>query len=218
MSIINRELLKKSLELYLVTDRHWQNGETLEEQVEQAILGGVTLVQLREKDLSYDEFLKSALSLKKITDKYNIPLIINDNVQIAKECDAYGVHIGQSDGSVSSARQILGKDKIIGVSAKTVETAQLAELEGADYIGCGAVFPTSSKDDVSVITHKQLRAVCDSVSIPVVAIGGISKARVLELKGNNIYGIAVISAILAEKDKRFSASELKKLTKELVKQ
>jgi len=206
LSIINRELLKKSLELYLVTDRHWQNGETLEEQVEQAILGGVTLVQLREKNLSYDEFLKSALSLKKITDKYNIPLIVNDNV-----------HIGQSDGSVSSARQILGKNKIIGVSAKTVEAAQLAELDGADYIGCGAVFPTSSKADVSVITLKQLRAVCDSVSIPVVAIGGISKARVLELKGNNIYGIAVISAILAEKDKRFSASELKKLTKELVK-
>lgn len=213
---INKELLRKSLELYLVTDRHWLNGQTLQEQVEKAILGGVTLVQLREKDLNDDEFLKSAISLKKVTDKYKIPLIINDNLNVAKLSNADGIHIGQSDGGIENARSVLGSDKIIGVSASTVQTARIAEKQGADYIGCGAVFPTGSKLDVSVISSQQRQSVCDNINIPVVAIGGINKENLLSLKGKNMCGVAVISAILAQKDIEFSARELKRLTKELV--
>lgn len=213
MSIKN-DNLRKALLLYLVTDRHWLNGEDLNQQVKEAIKGGVTMVQLREKNLSDDSFLKEALSMIKVTKALDIPLIINDNIKVAKECGADGVHIGQSDGNVADARKLLGENAIIGVSAHTPELAKKAEQEGADYIGAGAVFPTGSKDDAETISPDILRDICSAVSIPVVAIGGITKSNVHLLSDTGCAGIAVISAILAQDDKQKAASDLKIVAEE----
>lgn len=207
---------KKDLILYAVTDRTWLNGETLYSQVEKAIKGGATFVQLREKNLDEKSFVDEAIEIQKLCRKYNIPFVINDNVQIAKMINADGVHVGQSDMSAEEVRSIIGNDKILGVSAQTVEQAIVAQNKGAHYIGVGAVFPTGSKSDAENVSYNTLKAICDAVTIPVVAIGGIGKHNVTELKHSGISGIAVISAIFAAEDIEQETKQLKQLTKEVV--
>lgn len=209
------KLDNKSLLLYAITDRTWLKGKTLPKAVEEAILGGATFIQLREKNLSYGEFLKIAGEVKAVTDKYNVPFVINDNVDIAAAIDADGAHIGQSDEEIKTAREKLGPDKIIGLSAGTVEEAVKAEQSGADYIGVGAIFSTSTKLDADTVSLETLKEICRAVNIPVVAIGGISKDNVLELDGTGIAGISVVSAIFAQDDIKDAASELLKLTKKI---
>lgn len=200
---------KKDLLLYAVTDRHWLDKRSLKEVVKESLDGGVTFVQLREKTLEDDKFLEEAKELKQLCKEYDVPFVINDNVDIAIAMDADGVHVGQSDMEAGNVREKLGPDKIIGVSAQTVEQAVLAEQRGADYLGVGAVFPTGSKDDAVEVSHETLKAICEAVSIPVIAIGGISVGNVKELAGSGIVGIAVISAIYAAKDIKKATEDLK---------
>ena len=207
---------KKDLLLYAVTDRHWLDKRSLKEVVKESLDGGVTFVQLREKTLEDDKFLEEAKELKQLCKEYNVPFVINDNVDIAIAMDADGVHVGQSDMEAGNVREKLGPDKIIGVSAQTVEQAVLAEQRGADYLGVGAVFPTGSKDDAVEVSHETLKAICEAVSIPVIAIGGISVGNVKELAGSGIVGIAVISAIYAAKDIKKAAEDLKAETARVV--
>lgn len=211
-----KKMQKEDLLLYAVTDRHWLNGETLYSQVEKTLEGGTTFVQLREKELDEAHFLEEAKKIKELCDRYHVPFVINDNVDIALEIDADGVHVGQSDMEAGDVRAKLGPDKIIGVSAQTVEQALLAQERGADYLGVGAVFHTDSKADAADISHETLKAITEAVDIPVIAIGGISKENVSELSGTGICGIAVISAIFAEKDIKNATKKLKKLTEEMV--
>ena len=208
---------KKDLLLYAVTDRHWLNGRTLHEVVKESLDGGVTFVQLREKQLDEAHFLQEAKDLKELCRAYHVPFVINDNVELALEMDADGVHVGQSDMEAGDVRAKLGPDKIIGVSAQTVEQAILAEKHGADYLGVGAVFPTSSKDDATDVPFETLKAICEAVSIPVIAIGGITEDNVKELAGSGICGIAVISAIYGQKEIRKASKELKAATEEMLK-
>lgn len=212
----NLKLDSKSLLLYAITDRAWLKGKTVAEAVEEAILGGATCIQLREKNLSDEEFLKIAIDVKAVTDKYNIPLIINDNVDVAVKVGADGAHIGQDDEEIKSAREKLGADKIIGLSAATVEEAVQAEQSGADYIGVGAVFNTLTKLDANTVSFETLKEICNTVKIPVVAIGGISKNNALELAGTGIKGISVVSAIFAQSDIKTAASELLELAKKII--
>ncbi|MGN0345910.1 MAG: thiamine phosphate synthase [Lachnospiraceae bacterium] len=213
---MQRENLKDELLLYAVTDRHWLGEETLYQQVEKTLKGGTTFVQLREKTMEQKAFLQEAIEIKELCRKYHVPFVINDNVDIAIQMDADGVHVGQSDMEAGDVREKLGPDKIIGVSAQTVEQALLAQERGADYLGVGAVFPTGSKDDADDVSHETLKAICDAVDIPVIAIGGISKNNVEELAGTGICGIAVISAIFAQKDIEASTKELMELTKKTI--
>ena len=201
---------KESLPLYAVTDRSWTKNDTLYHQVEEALKGGVTFLQLREKDLNTENFLQEAEEMKKLCAAYRVPFVINDNVEIARTVGADGVHVGQDDLPAWKVREILGEDKIIGVSAQTVEQAIKAEKDGADYLGVGAVFPTSSKADAVEVEHATLRDICVAVQIPVVAIGGISAENVSQLAGTGIDGIAVISAIFAQDFPKLAAEELKK--------
>ena len=200
---------KKSLRHYAVTDRSWLHGETLYEQVEKALKGGVTLVQLREKELSEADFEQEAKELLELCHKYNVNLIINDNVALAAKVGADGVHIGQSDMGVEKARAILGKEKTIGVTAKTVEQAKAAEAAGADYLGSGAVFGTSTKKDAKPMDHALLQEICESVKIPVVAIGGIDGGNILLLKGRKMAGVAVVSGLFACEDIKKAAEDLR---------
>ena len=207
---------KKDLLLYAVTDRSWLHGDTLLHQVRLALEGGATFIQLREKTLDNETFLREAIEIQALCREYGVPFVVNDNVDIAMKMNADGVHVGQSDMESGRVRELLGPDKIIGVSAQTVEQALLAQARGADYLGVGAVFPTGSKDDADDVSHDTLRAICEAVDIPVVAIGGISKNNVLQLKGSGICGIAVISAIFAQPDIRKAAEELKAVTRQAV--
>lgn len=207
---------KESLLLYAVTDRAWVGKRTLYEQVEGALIGGATFVQLREKELDDASFLAEAIEIQKLCREYNVPFVINDNVEIARKMNADGVHVGQSDMEAGDVRSLLGEGKILGVSAQTVEQALLAEERGADYLGVGAVFHTGSKADADDVSHETLKAICEAVRIPVVAIGGIGKHNVLELKGSGICGIAVISAIFAAEDIKNATAELKALTEQAV--
>ena len=207
---------KNDLLLYAVTDRHWLGKRSLKEVVKESLDGGVTFVQLREKTLEDDKFLEEAKELKQLCKEYDVPFVINDNVDIAIAMDADGVHVGQSDMEAGNVREKLGPDKIIGVSAQTVEQAVLAEQRGADYLGVGAVFPTGSKDDAVEVSHETLKAICEAVSIPVIAIGGISVNNVSELAGSGIVGIAVISAIYAAEDIKKAAEDLKAETARVV--
>ena len=207
---------EKELLLYAVTDRHWLGEETLYDQVKKALDGGATFVQLREKNLDREDFLAEAKEIQKLCREYGVPFVINDEVSIAKDIDADGVHVGQSDMEAGDVRAKLGSDKIIGVSAQTVEQAILAEKHGADYLGVGAVFPTGSKDDADDVSYETLKAICEAVSIPVIAIGGITQENVKELAGSGICGIAVISAIYAQKDIRKASEDLKKETQRMV--
>lgn len=207
---------KKDLILYAVTDRTWLGNMTLYNQVEEALKGGVTFVQLREKELDDKTFLKEAFEIKELCKKYNVPFVINDNVDIAVKVNADGIHIGQKDMEAGYVRSLIGEDKILGVSAQTVEQAILAEKMGADYLGVGAVFATGSKEDADDVTYETLKAICEAVSIPVVAIGGIGAGNILELTGSGICGVAVISAIFAADNIQKAAAELKELTKQVV--
>ncbi len=211
-----RDKLKEQLLLYAVTDRHWLNGRSLYDVVRESLDGGVTFLQLREKELDDADFYEEAVQLKELAKEYGVPFVVNDNVDIAVKMDADGVHVGQSDMEAGDVGAIIGPDKILGVSAQTVEQAVLAEQRGADYLGVGAVFPTGSKDDAVEVSHETLREICEAVSIPVVAIGGITRENTQELAGSGICGIAVISAIYAQNDIREAASSLKKATEEMI--
>jgi len=208
---------KKDLILYAVTDRTWLRDKTLYEQVEEALKGGATFVQLREKELDEEAFLKEAFEIKELCRTYNVPFVINDNVDIAVKVNADGIHIGQKDMEAGYVRTIIGENKILGVSVQTVEQAVLAEKMGADYLGVGAVFSTSSKADADDVSFYTLKAICRAVRIPVVAIGGIGVNNILRLKGSGICGVAVISAIFAADNIQKATAKLKKLTKLVVK-
>lgn len=200
--------LKSALKLYLITDRRFLKGRSLTESVEAAILGGVTIVQVREKDVSSRQFYDIAASVKQVTDYYKVPLIINDRIDIAQAVDAAGVHLGQSDLHMLDARRILGPGKIIGISAGNILEAAEAERNGADYLGIGAVYPTGSKNDADIVGLEGLRDVASSVAIPSVAIGGINSSNVREIFGAGVDGISVISAILDKEDIRKAAQDL----------
>ena len=216
MNAAMRKELAEKLLLYAVTDRHWLGERTLYEVVRDSLDGGVTFLQLREKNLDEDSFYEEAVRLQAMAREYNVPFVINDNVEIAVRMNADGVHVGQDDMEAGNVRALIGPDKILGVSAQTVEQAVLAEQQGADYLGVGAVFPTGSKDDAVDVPLETLKAICEAVSIPVVAIGGITKENTPKLAGSGICGIAVISAIYAQKNIREAASALKKVTAETV--
>ena len=207
---------EQDLLLYAVTDRHWLSGQSLRDVVEESLRGGVTMLQLREKTLAEPSFLAEARELQALCRDYHVPFLVNDNVDIALAMDADGVHVGQSDMEALDVRRKLGPDKIIGVSAQTVEQALLAEKHGADYLGVGAVFPTGSKDDADDVSYDTLKAICRAVSIPVVAIGGISRDNVHRLSGSGICGVAVISAIYGAADIRRASEDLKAATREML--
>lgn len=207
---------KKDLLLYAVTDRAWLGDKTLAQQVEESLKGGATMVQLREKHLDRETFKTEALELKELCRRYSVPLIINDNVELALEIGADGVHVGQEDLEAGRARALLGPDKILGVSAHSVEEALRAQEAGADYLGAGAVFPTDTKDDVSVLPYERLKDICAAVDIPVVAIGGIGAHNILRLSGSGVAGVAVVSAIYAQPDVQAAARDLKALAEEMV--
>ena len=210
------QLSGKELLLYAVTDRHWLNGETLAQQVEKALQGGVTFVQLREKNLGEEEYLREAVEIGALCRKYKVPFVINDNVDIALAAGADGVHVGQKDMEAGEVRRRLGPDKIIGVSARTVEQALLAEKNGADYLGVGAAFPTSSKADAREVSRETFKEICSAVRIPVVAIGGITKENIRELAGSGISGAAVISAIFGQEDISGAAQELRAVIEDML--
>ena len=188
------------LRLYAVTDRSWVGTQTLYEQVEAALRGGATCVQLREKELNDTDFLAEAKELKILCARYGVPLIINDNVELALKVDADGVHVGQEDMDARDVRNLIGADKILGVTAKTIEQAQKAQLAGADYLGSGAVFGSTTKPNARPMTKELLHSICQSVTIPVVAIGGIHRGNIASLAGTGIRGAAVVSGIFAAAD------------------
>lgn len=207
---------KENMLLYAVTDRAWTGNKTLYEQVEAALKGGVTLVQLREKNLDYDSFLKEAIELKALCSRYNVPLIINDNVGIAIKSGADGIHVGQKDMEAGDVRALVGKDMIIGVTAKTIEQAIAAEKAGANYLGTGAAFGSVTKSDATAISHEAIQDICKAVSIPVVAIGGIDKFNILKLAGRGIDGVALVSAIFAAEDIEQECKELRTLSEKII--
>lgn len=200
---------KKQLLVYAVTDRRWLKGKTLFSQVEAALKGGVTMLQLREKNLDYDTFNQEALEIKELCHQYHVPLIINDDVKLAKAIDADGVHLGQDDCELTKARKLLGADKIIGVSAHNLEEARQAYENGADYLGVGAVFSTATKDDATAVSFQTLKAICQDINLPVIAIGGITLDNLIQLTGSGIDGIAVVSAVFASENVCESARQLK---------
>lgn len=198
---------KIDLSLYLVTDNS-DDVEKFLNTIEEAIKGGTTVVQIREKTAATLDFYNLALKVKEITTKYNVPLIINDRVDVALAVDADGVHVGQSDMPCDITRKIIGEDKILGVSAATVDEAKKAQADGADYIGSGAVFPTQTKDDADKVTKQELKEIVKSVDIPVVAIGGISLENAHELNDTGIAGLSVVSAIMSSDNPKKSSEEL----------
>lgn len=213
--------LRRELLLYAVTDRSWLRGRSLESAVREAILGGATFIQLREKKINgayFDDekILEEACAIKKLCSEHNVPFVVNDDVFLAKKIDADGAHIGQEDMPLEKAREILGEKKIIGVSAQNVEQAISAEKRGADYLGVGAIFQTQSKDDAQAVSLDTLRSICDAVQIPVVAIGGINCENVALLEKSGIAGVSVISAIFAADDILSATSALKEKVLKIV--
>ncbi len=204
---------REKLLLYAVTDRSWLGEQTLSQQVEEALKGGATMIQLREKALEEEQFFQEALEIRALCHRYQVPFIINDNVALARQVGADGIHVGQSDMDAAEVRRILGADKILGVSAQTVEQALKAQAQGADYLGVGAVFPTGSKADAEEVSDETLKAICGAVRIPAAAIGGINARNVGKLSGSGICGIAVISAIFGADDIQRAARELKELAR-----
>jgi thiamine-phosphate pyrophosphorylase len=196
--------------LYLITDRSFLKGRSLKSVVEEAIIGGTTIVQVREKNISTREFYRVAMEIKEVTDHYKIPLIINDRIDIAQAINADGVHLGQDDMPLTIARKILGKDKIIGISAGTLDEALEAQKDGADYLGIGAIFYTGTKKDIDTpIGIEYLKHIYDNISIPAVAIGGINETNFKEVLSTGVDGISVISAILGKDDIKYAAKMLK---------
>lgn len=206
----------EDLLVYAITDRYWLNGASLASQVEDVLKNGATFLQLREKEFSHEEMVAEAKEIQKIAAKYHVPFVINDDIYAAREINADGVHIGQNDMEYQKAREILGDDKIIGVSASTLEEAVAAERMGADYIGVGAVFHTDTKEDATSLTFEALKRITNTVSIPVVAIGGISADNLMQLKGSGIDGISVISAIFGQPDPGAATRKLVELTKQML--
>ena len=207
---------KEDMLLYAVTDRAWTGEKTLLEQVKEALDGGITFLQLRETELGEEELLREAEDMTTLAAAYHVPFIINDNVELALAIGADGVHVGQEDMEAGKVREKLGPDKIIGVSAHSVEEAVKAEKSGADYLGAGAVFSTSTKGDAGALSMETLKAICSSVSIPVVAIGGIKEENILSLKGTGVAGAAIVSGIFARKNIREACVRLRSLAKEMV--
>ena len=210
------KLNKEMLLLYAITDRSLAGRQSIYEQIEEALLGGVTMVQLREKQLPKDEFIKEAVKAVEICHKYKVPLIINDDVEVALKSGADGVHVGIEDTPVAEIRRMVSEDFIIGATCKTVEQAIAAEKAGADYMGVGAVFPSPTKKNAIRITKEKLSEICSSVSIPAVAIGGIGYDNIYELNGGGMAGVAVVSAIFAADDIKLSAKQLKNKAKEVI--
>ena len=208
---------KETMLLYAVTDRAWTGKQTLMEQVEAALKGGATCVQLREKELDEASFLQEAMEMKALCEKYGAPFIVNDNVDIAIKCKADGIHVGQKDMEAGNVRALVGEGMIIGVSTQTVEQAIAAEKAGADYLGVGAMFSTTTKLDAFEVSRETAKAICEAVSIPVVAIGGINKKNLLELSGTGVDGVALVSAIFGAEDIEAECKELKALSKEMTK-
>ena len=207
---------KKHMLLYAVTDRAWVGERTLCEQVEAALRGGVTCVQLREKKLHEAAFLQEARDICALCRRYGIPFIVNDNVDVAIACGADGIHVGQEDLSAGEVRRRVGGDMILGVSVHTVEEARQAVRDGGDYLGLGAVFPTSTKDDVDQMPAETLRAICQAVDVPIVAIGGINRGNLLQLSGSGVDGVALVSAIFGAEDIEGTCRELRALSEEMV--
>lgn len=207
---------KKMMRLYAVTDRAWTGKMSLYEQVEAALQGGATCVQLREKYLDRETFLQEARDLVQLCHRYGVPFIVNDEVDIAVECRADGVHVGQEDMKAADVRAKVGPQMMIGVSAHTVEEALEAVKNGADYLGVGAVFSTSTKTDVYVLSMETLQAICNAVKVPVVAIGGISEHNLMQLSGSGVDGVAVVSAIFAAEDPKAAAQKLRELSDKMV--
>jgi thiamine-phosphate pyrophosphorylase len=204
---------KESMLVYAITDRHWTGEKTLEQQVDEVLKNGATFLQIREKNMPHDELVKEAVLIK----KYNVPVVIDDDIYAVIESGVDGVHIGQKDMDYIEARKLLGDDKIIGMTAPSVELAKKAEKLGADYIGAGAVFNTSTKKDTKPLELSTLREICSSISIPVVAIGGIDHSNVRKLKGTDIDGVAVISALFGADDPGEATRELVSIMKDVVK-
>ncbi|MBQ2990812.1 MAG: thiamine phosphate synthase [Clostridia bacterium] len=211
------KLTEDMMRLYAVTDRSWLRGQTLCEQVEQALIGGATLVQLREKKLDEETFLREAVDMAKLCHRYGVPLLINDNVEIARRSGADGVHVGQDDMEAASVRSILGSGMIVGVTAKTVEQAIRAQEAGADYLGSGAVFGSATKLNAKPMTKELLLSICHAVTIPVVAIGGINRNNMLDLAGTDISGVAVVSGIFAASDIEAECRHLRCIVKQIIK-
>jgi len=207
---------KQAMLLYAVTDRGWVGRQTLDQQVESALKGGATCIQLREKELCDTDFLREALELKELCRTYHVPFIVNDNVGVALRCGADGIHVGQGDRKAMEVRALVGESMVLGVSVQTVEQAVLAEQSGADYLGVGAVFSTATKADAEAVTYDTLRAICDAVSIPVVAIGGIGRHNLHQLSGTGISGVALVSAIFASGDIEQECRQLRRLAEETV--
>ena len=208
--------ITKSLGLYAITDRSWLNGRTIAQVVEEAILGGVTMIQYREKSLKGQELLEEAVTVQKVCGRYGIPFIINDDPYLAKDINADGVHLGQGDMPINEARKLLGSDKIIGITAKTVEQALAAERDGASYLGSGAMFGSSTKTDAKKMTVDELRSITGSVSIPVVAIGGITADNVSTLDKTGIAGVAVVSAVFAGENITEDTKKLRSIVASLI--
>lgn len=213
---MNMKFDSRQLLLYAVTDRAWTGRQTLYEQIESALQGGATMIQLREKNLSDEDFIREAVQVKALCSRYNVPLIINDRPVVALKSGADGVHVGIEDQPVEEIRRAAGKGFIIGATAKTVEQAQKAQSAGADYLGVGAVFPSPTKKNAIRITAGQLREICASVSIPAVAIGGISKQNMPELMGTGIHGVAVVSAVFSAGDIKAACKELREMAETIV--
>ncbi len=208
---------KKTMLLYAVTDRSWVGRQNLYEQVEAALKGGATCIQLREKELSQEAFLKEAMEIAALCRKYGVPLFINDNVEVAIACHADGIHVGQEDMNAAQVRQLVGEEMMIGVSAHSVEEALAAEKNDADCLGVGAMFSTSTKTDASVLPKEVLRDICTAVSIPVVAIGGIGRSNISQLAHTGVDGVALVSAIFSADDIEKECRILRSLSEEMVK-
>ena len=207
---------KKTMLLYAVPDRMWTGKQTLYEQVEDALRGGVTCVQLREKELDEDAFLKEAIEIKELCHKYQVPFFVNDNVEIAIQCGADGIHVGQEDMAAGAVRALVGDRMMIGVSVHTVEEAIEAVKNGADCLGVGAMFSTSTKLDADVLPMQTLSDICHAVDIPVVAIGGLNKNNIAKLAGTGVDGVALVSAIFAAEDIESECRELARISEEMV--
>lgn len=207
---------KRYMLLYAVTDRAWTGEQTLYEQVEAALKGGVTCVQLREKEMDETAFLQEAKDICALCHRYGVPFIVNDNVDVAIACQADGIHVGQEDMAAGEVRRRVGDAMLLGVSVHTVEEARRAVRNGADYLGLGAVFPTNTKTDVEQMPNETLRAICDAVDVPIVAIGGINRGNILRLAGSGVDGVALVSAIFSAEDIEGACRELRAMSEEMV--
>lgn len=212
-----KDEIRKSMLLYAVTDRMWlKEGQTLAAVTEEVLQNGATFLQIREKELDHDAFQAEAMELKAVAERYHVPFVVNDDIDIALACDADGVHVGQSDIVGKDVRAMIGPNKILGISANTVETALAAQAAGADYIGVGAVFATTTKKNAVTLSVPKLLEICGAVDIPVVAIGGIGAGNILQLKGSGVDGVAVVSAIYGQSDPGAAAADMLVLAKEMV--